>query len=272
LEKEEEYTECPKCGHKFKAENGCDNCARIVILQKDLNLALELQTTLEKRIEYLTEHNEFFTEEIRSLRERDKAWYITMLNMKKDFLSFLTTTIDRKDSYTGSHSVLVENCAGVLADILGYSEKKKKHIMLCGRSHDVGKIDIPEIILRKPGKLTDKERDIINQHPQKGVEICRDVTYLIPTLDAVLYHHERWDGKGYPRGLKGDRIPEDARLICLADTAMSLWDTRPYRKAWTIKAIFQEIENCAGTQFDPDMVEKLLKHKNRDLIFLAGSP
>jgi HD-GYP domain-containing protein (c-di-GMP phosphodiesterase class II) len=121
--------------------------------------------------------------------------------------------------------------------------------------HDIGKIGISEKILNKPGKLTTEEWEVIKSHPQVGANIVSHTPQLAPCLTAILYHHERHDGLGYPKGLKGEEIPLEARILALADAFAAMTSERAYSNALTFEDALEEIKRGAGTQFDPQLVE-----------------
>ncbi len=167
----------------------------------------------------------------------------------------LAAAVDAKDAYTYRHSEAVSKFARVLAKGLGMSPGETEEIKMAGLLHDVGKIGISDDILRKPGRLTPEEWGIIKQHSQLACNILKHVLSLHPIMPAVLHHHERYDGGGYPAGLKGDDIPLAARILCLADSYHALISDRPYRKAFSPQAALEEIKNGSGTQFDPALVK-----------------
>jgi HD-GYP domain-containing protein (c-di-GMP phosphodiesterase class II) len=125
--------------------------------------------------------------------------------------------------------------------------------------HDIGKIGIEDSILRKPGKLTEEEFEIMKTHTIRGYEILKDLPDMGPCLPIVRNHHERWDGKGYPDGLAGERIPKLARIVAVADAFDAMTTDRPYRPALPLEVAFAEIRDKAGTQFDPDMARAFLR-------------
>lgn len=168
-------------------------------------------------------------------------------------LEALTASIDAKDRYTCGHSRRVSHLTQLLAAATGMDEHTVGRCRIAGLVHDVGKIGVPESVLLKPGKLDDNEFAWIKKHPEIGHRILKDIPQLSDVLPGVLHHHERWDGRGYPHGLKGDSIPLMARLIGLADSFDAMSSTRTYRSALSRERVLEEIRNCAGTQFDPEL-------------------
>ncbi len=163
----------------------------------------------------------------------------------------LTSSIDAKDEYTRGHSERVAYLGARLAQALGLDAQIVEQVHTAGLVHDVGKIGIPEDVLRKTGRLTDEEFGQIKRHPGIGYEILKGIPAMKPMLPGVLYHHERWDGNGYPEKLKGEGIPLIGRILACADTFDAMSSTRSYRPALPHQAVLDEITRCAGTQFDP---------------------
>ncbi|HVM71922.1 MAG TPA: HD domain-containing phosphohydrolase, partial [Anaerolineales bacterium] len=130
--------------------------------------------------------------------------------------------------------------------------------------HDIGKMGIPDAILLKPGKLTDEEWVIMRRHPVLAYEMLSSIAYLRPALDIPHYHHERWDGSGYPEGLKGEQIPLYARIFAVVDVYDALTNDRPYRPAWTTDQAIEYLHAEAGKQFDPVIVETFLNMLARE--------
>ena len=168
-------------------------------------------------------------------------------------ISALTAAIDAKDHYTFDHSKNVARYAASLAVGVGLNDEQVRTIYAAGLLHDIGKISIPEEILRKTGKLTDSEYDVMKSHVNSSIEMIRhlpDMDYLIP---AVLGHHERWDGRGYPRGIQGEEIPLSARCLSIADAFDAMITDRPYRKGLPVDYAIQQLREGAGRQFDPQL-------------------
>lgn len=181
-----------------------------------------------------------------------------------DTLSALTSAIDAKDSYTRGHSERVTELSIQLAQFMGVEKKEVEKIKLGGLLHDIGKIGIPEGILNKPGRLTEEEFVIIKSHPEMGVKIMGKVEFLEAIVPIILSHHERYDGRGYPQGLKDSEIPLLARIVSVVDTYDAMTTDRPYRKAMTIEEALKEIEHCSGTQFDPEIAKYFINMINSE--------
>jgi HD-GYP domain-containing protein (c-di-GMP phosphodiesterase class II) len=149
----------------------------------------------------------------------------------------------------------MKEMALVLGVSLKLRENKLNELSLLSALHDIGKIAIPDEILMKKGKLTDEEWIIIKRHPEVGYNISGSSPHLIPIADAVLAHHEWWNGSGYPRGLKGEDIPLTSRIISIIDAYDVMTHERSYKKAVSRQDALEELRRCAGTQFDPSLVE-----------------
>jgi len=165
----------------------------------------------------------------------------------------LAKAVDARDTYTGSHSERVAELSARIALRLGLDAEQVELTRLAGSLHDLGKLAIPEEILRKPGDLTDSERLVLERHPQIGFRML-DSLGVDPVAEIVLHHHERWDGAGYPNGLRGEAIPLCARIIFVADAYDAITSDRVYSPKRSSEAAFAELERCAGTQFDPTLV------------------
>ncbi len=171
-----------------------------------------------------------------------------------DVLQGLVLAIDRKDRYTKMHSEDVATYALFLAERLGLPEDERTTLRTSALLHDIGKIGVPDDILRKPGKLTPREMEILKQHVALGDLIVRDLPNIENVRAGVRFHHERWDGHGYLLGLAGDNIPLVARILGVADAFSAMTTTRPYRKALSIEAALDELRSVAAEQLDPDLV------------------
>ena len=187
--------------------------------------------------------------------ERGDGEYRTALSM----ISALTAAIDAKDHYTYAHSKNVARYAATLAVATGLNDDQVRTIYAAGLLHDIGKISIPESILKKTGKLEPDEYQIMKDHVNNSIEMIRhlpEMDYLIP---AVLGHHERWDGKGYPRGISGEEIPVSARCLAIADVFDAMTTDRPYRKGLPLDYALEELQKGAGSQFDPSLTPVFIR-------------
>lgn len=184
--------------------------------------------------------------------------YAAQRRMFLGTLEALTAAIDAKDPYTCGHSERVAHLAAELAGRVGMDREAVERVRIAGLVHDVGKIGVSEAVLTKSGRLTPEEFDAIKKHPEIGHRILRDIPMLRDVLPGVLHHHERWDGNGYPHRIGGEQIPLIARLIGIADSFDAMSSTRSYRRAMDRSAVLEEIRKCAGTQFDPELVEPFL--------------
>ena len=173
-------------------------------------------------------------------------------------LSGLVRAVDRKDRYTKDHSDQVAYHAVRFAEMLGLPTNKIEALDIAGQLHDVGKIAVPDSILRKPGNLTPEEEGVIRQHVTFSELMIKGVPHLDDVLEAVANHHERWDGTGYPYARAGKDIPLLGRIMALADAMAAMTHDRPYRKGLSLSAAVEEIRNGLGTQFDPELAEKFI--------------
>jgi len=165
----------------------------------------------------------------------------------------LARAVDARNAYTGSHSQRVSELAARTARRLGLPEDQVELTRLAASLHDLGKLAIPEELLRKPGPLTDPERMILERHPQIGFRMLESLG-VDTVAEWVLHHHERWDGRGYPDGLPGDEIPLGARIIFVADAYDAMTSECVYRRRVSPEAAIAELDRCAGSQFDPGIV------------------
>lgn len=167
----------------------------------------------------------------------------------------LTAAIDAKDSYTFIHSMNVSKYAVILAQALGMDENDIELVRDAGMLHDIGKISIPERILQKTSRLTPEEYEIMKTHVENSTKMIRYLPHMDYVIPAVLGHHERYDGKGYPRGLAGEDIPYMARILTIADCFDAMTARRPYKKPLSVSYAVSELEKNSGTQFDPELVK-----------------
>ena len=176
----------------------------------------------------------------------------------------LSEAVDAKDRYTSGHSKRVAEYSRMIAKRMGKSKKEQERIYRAGLLHDVGKIGVPVEIINKPGKLTDGEFDLIKIHPITGYHILREISEYSDVAIAAKYHHERYDGKGYPNGLEGENIPETARILGVADSYDAMTSNRSYRKGLPQDIVRAEIEKGKGKQFDPEIADIMLQLIDED--------
>ncbi|NEB80545.1 HD-GYP domain-containing protein [Streptomyces sp. SID14478] len=176
----------------------------------------------------------------------------------------LVQAVDIKDGYTRGHSERVGQASMMIARELGLADERVEVLRFAGILHDVGKLGVPTRLLRKDGPLTPEEREIIQLHPEYGHEMVRGIGFLGEARSAILHHHERLDGSGYPYGLAGAQIPECARVVAVADAFDAMTSTRTYSRARPVPVALAELERCAGSQFDPVMVRALTRVLGRE--------
>jgi len=173
--------------------------------------------------------------------------------------------MELRDHETSGHTRRVADTTVKLARMMDFEEEKLNHVRRGALLHDVGKIGIPDSILFKPGKLTEEEWEIMRRHPVMAYQMLSSIEYLRPALNIPYYHHEKYDGSGYPNGLKGDEIPLEARIFAIIDVYDALNSDRPYRKAWTKDKTVAYIKEQSGKHFDPQVVEVFLKTNDENL-------
>ena len=188
------------------------------------------------------------------VEERQKVGRITMQTIVS-----ISNAVDAKDSYTKMHSERVAQYCKVIAEKLEWSQDEQEDLYNMALLHDIGKIGVPDAILNKEGKLNNEEYPLIQKHPVVGGEILKDLTLIHDVAKGAYYHHERYDGMGYPEGLKGEEIPLEARIIGIADAIDAMNSDRVYRSRRNVEYILQQLEEGKGTQFDPYLDELVIK-------------
>lgn len=177
----------------------------------------------------------------------------------------LAGTIDAKDTYTNGHSGRVASYSREIAKRFGYNDAEQNDIYIMGLLHDIGKIGIPDAVINKPGKLTDEEYEIIKKHPVIGANILSNITEKPELALGAKWHHEKYNGRGYPDGIKGEDIPEQARIVAVADAYDAMTSCRSYREPMPQELVKKEIKDGAGTQFDPRFAEIMLEIISEDI-------
>ena len=176
----------------------------------------------------------------------------------------LAEAIDAKDTYTNGHSGRVAEYSKEIAKRHGYTKAQQNNIYMMGLLHDVGKIGIPDAVINKPAKLTDEEFEIIKTHPSLGAKILENITEMPSLANGAKWHHEKYDGKGYPDRISGEDIPEEARIIAVADAYDAMTSHRSYREPLSQDVVREEIKRGKGTQFDPHFADIMLEMMDED--------
>ncbi len=189
-------------------------------------------------------------------------------SLSRHVVKALAEAIDAKDKYTNGHSDRVANYSREIAKRYGYSEKEQDDIYMMGLLHDVGKIGVPDAVINKPGRLTDEEFAQIKAHPAIGDRILKSVEEMPKLSIGARWHHERYDGKGYPDGLKGDEILEEARIIAVADAYDAMTSHRSYRDILPQEVVRGELVKGKGTQFDPTFADIMIQMIDEDKEYL----
>lgn len=189
-----------------------------------------------------------------------------MEEMSLQLMQMLSTTLEAKDEYTRGHSHRVAEYSVLIARELGWNEKDLENLKNAAYLHDIGKIGIPDTILNKPTKLTDEEFSIIKEHTTIGANILKNISLIDHVQEIVRNHHERYDGNGYPDGLKGEEIPIRARIVAVADSYDAMSSQRIYRNQLPLEKIIRELEHNKGTQFDPEIADIFLKLLSEDRV------
>jgi len=184
-----------------------------------------------------------------------------LLTYYESTVQALILTIDAKDHYTYRHSGRVAKLSSTLAEAMGVAPETVREIQHAASIHDIGKVGIVESILNKKGHLTGDEYEEIKKHPSIGVRIVQSIPFLEEAIPVIQYHHERYDGNGYPHGVKGEDIPTSARIVAVADAIDAMMRDRPYRSALSTDRVIQELRDNSGTQFDSSIIDVILNGK-----------
>ena len=196
--------------------------------------------------------------EVEKKTQEVTAQHEKLEKISRQIATTLSGAIDAKDTYTNGHSTRVAEYSREISRRAGFSEEVQDEIYMMGLLHDVGKIGIPDAIINKPAKLTDEEYSIIQKHPVTGAKILKNITEFPKLSTGARWHHERYDGKGYPDGIAGEEIPTEARIIAVADAYDAMSSRRSYRDVLPQAKVREEVEKGKGTQFDPVFAEIML--------------
>lgn len=239
-------------------EKACSNISKEMMSCNDVNLTLN--ASISVGYVYKSEYN---GEIIKLFSEADSNMYKNKLlksgSIRNAIVLTMNKALEARDFITEGHAERMEDVALLLGEKLGISERSINDIRLLAQFHDIGKVGIPDKILFKPGMLTDEERAEMNKHSEIGYRIASSIPEIAHIANFILRHHERWDGKGYPLGLREEDIPLEDRIVALADTYDAMTNDRPYRKALSHEEAIKEIIKNSGTQFDPNLVEIFIK-------------
>ena len=187
----------------------------------------------------------------------------SLINSKKRILDALNEALTEKSLETKQHTERVVYYAKKLGNRIGLDSNQMKDLIVAAVLHDIGKIGIPDKILSKPGKLTDNEFELMKTHTEKGYRVAKSNYEIVHVANNILSHHERWDGKGYPLGLKGEKIPLLSRIICIVDSYDAMTSERAYKHKMSNEEAINEIKKCSGTQFDPKIAKIFIEEFSR---------
>lgn len=220
-------------------------------IQTIISLGLASKNTINRRIRDV-------------IKEAEENMYRNKLmesrSTRSSFLNSLQKTLWTRSFETEEHCRRMQDTALILAKAVGLPESEWDNLKLLTALHDIGKIAIPNSILDKPGILSPAEWELVKKHPEIGYRIALSSPEMAPIAEAILLHHERWDGTGYPLGMEGEKIPLIARILAVADSYDVMINGRPYQKAVSQEDAWKEIEKCAGSQFDPSLIKKARGH------------
>jgi ribonuclease P protein subunit RPR2 len=222
------------------------NGPTVALIARDISERRLEQAQLEA---YAKDVRASFGRELRRARELERSYFHTV--------RALAAAVEAKDGYTGAHIQRVHSIGLLLAREVAPEQEADPQLAYGFLLHDIGKLSVPDAVLKKPGPLTDTEWTLMRRHPEDGARILDAIPFLERAVDVVLHHHERWDGRGYPAGLHEDGIPLWARIFSVADTVDAITSNRPYRPGRPLEEAIDEIVSRAGTQFDPDCAEAL---------------
>lgn len=257
---------------------GFETCEQIKLLKKHSHTPVIFITALNDSndetkgfdvggVDYITKP---FSPQVVKARIKSHLSLVQVEALKQTQLEVvqrLGRAAEYKDNETGTHVIRMSHYSQILASAYGLSEAESETLLYAAPMHDIGKIGIPDNILQKPGKLTAEEYEVIKGHPQIGADIIGETTsnLLFVAKQVALYHHEKWNGTGYPHGLKGEDIPLVARIVAVADVFDALTSERPYKKAWPIEDVLALMRKESGAHFEPKLVELLEQNLDKFL-------
>jgi len=231
-----------------------------IIKQKDEKLVAEMYL-----VEIDWEDKRTYLASIRDISDRKKVGkelkesYLKIKKTMEKTIDIVSRLVEIRDPYTAFHQQKVSKLATLIAQKMGLSEDKMEAIRITSLVHDIGKINVPAEILSKPNGLTEIEFNLVKEHPKIGYDILKKIDFVWPVAEIVLQHHERIDGSGYPRGLKGDEILIESKIIGVADVVEAMSSHRPYRPALGIDKALEEISKNRGILYDPEVVDICIK-------------
>ncbi len=226
----------------------------IDILVSRLKSAFRITQLIKEKSRLINKNNQLY-EHLLEINTINEKLVNRLSEVIEQMAISLSEAIEYKDMTTGNHVLRVGYVSEALAKALNIPDEEIEMIKYAGFFHDIGKIGVPDDILKKPGKLTNEEFDSIKKHSEIGAEIIKPINFFKSVVDGIKYHHERWDGRGYPQQLKGAEIPLVARIISVADVFDVIVSPRPYKPAQSNQEALNEIVKNSGTQFDPQVVE-----------------
>jgi len=235
-------------------------CKRITNACEDRNRESSLKLSVS--LGYGIQHGQY--KDIQgALKAADDSMYkdklVSRTTVQKNTIDSLMIMLAQRDPHTEKHGEELQELAVSIGRDAGIPEHRLKHLRLLALLHDIGKVSIPDLILYKSDKLSPEEWETMKRHCETGYRIAKNVPELVPIAEDILSHHEWWNGKGYPKGLKGEETPILARIISIVDAYNTIQSERPYKKARSKEEAIKELKRCAGTQFDPELVQRFLK-------------
>ena len=239
----------------------CTIGSGLIALTYEINILISIAVfLLITSLSYFS--SRFYVENLKNYVNELENANLKLEQSQVGLLKTLGTVIDAFDAYTFGHSTQVAVYAEAIAKKMGLPQKEQDLIIKAALVHDIGKVGVMDAIIGKQGPLTDEEYRLVKQHPDIGAEILGLMEGFEELVPLVRYHHERWNGSGYPLGLKEEDIPLGARILALADTVDAMFSDRPYRKSPTYDEVMEEVIRCMGTQFDPKVVQAFLQVVN----------